>query len=48
MGTRSRFGIEAAMPDEAPYVPYANNQSLGYFGAFEGMENDIDTALADV
>ena len=39
---RSRFGIESKLPDEVPYVPYANNQSLGYFSVYEGMESDID------
>ena len=39
---QNRFDLESRLPAESPFIPYANNQSLGYFSGYEGMENYID------
>ncbi len=40
---KSEFGISSSLPVEQPFIPYANNLSIGYFRGFEGIDVDIET-----
>ncbi len=37
------FGISTSLPKEQPFIPYANNMSIGYFWGFDDIEDEIET-----
>ena len=41
---KSEFEIESDPPKERPFIPYANNQSVGYFWGFEDIGHEIECA----
>ena len=40
---KSEFGISSSLPKEQPFIPYANNLSIGYFWGFDDIEDEIET-----
>ena len=40
---RSEFKLFAGRPKEQPFIPYANNLSIGYFLGFDDIADDIET-----
>ena len=40
---KPEFGISTSLPKEQPFIPYANNLSIGYFWGFDDIEDEIET-----
>ena len=42
-GLKSEFGMTKDLPREQPFIPYANNMTVGYFWGYEDISDDIET-----
>ncbi len=40
---KSELEISTSLPKEQPFIPYANNMSIGYFWGFDDIEDEIET-----